>query len=102
MTAGLLRRPDFGAITFGNWAIIVYAAFGSMIAGFLLWNHVMKVLRSYEASLLGCSGVVMTALLAMPILGQRLSLEQWLGIVLMLVGVTVVQLRNLCRRTEIA
>lgn len=76
-----------------NWGIILYVGLVSIAFGLTIWNQILRVLRSYEASILGASSVIWTALLAVPILGERLTVNQIVGIALMLAGLTLVQVR---------
>ena len=78
----------------GNWGAIVYAGIFMVAFGLTVWNHILRILRSYEASILGASTVIWTALLAIPILGERLSLNEVVGMVLMLAGLALVQVRR--------
>ena len=57
-------------------------------------NYVLRTLRSYEASILAGSGVIWTAIFAVPILGERLAFHQIVGIAMMLVGFPLVQVRR--------
>lgn len=77
-----------------NIAILFYI--GLVMIGFCMtvWNYVLRTLRSYEASILGASTVIWTALLAIPILGEALSGNEVGGIILMLVGLGLVQVRQ--------
>ncbi len=59
-----------------------------------MWNYVLRTLRSYEASILASTSVIYTAVFAIPILGEHLALHQIVGIVMMLAGVCLVQLRR--------
>lgn len=76
-----------------NWGIILYIGLVSTALGLTVWNNILRVLRSYEASILGASSVIWTALLAVPILGERLSPNQVGGIALMITGLALVQVR---------
>ena len=76
-----------------HWGIIALNGGVSITIGLTVWNHVLRTLRSYEASILGTSTVFYTAFFAAPILGERLALHQIAGIVAMLAGVALVQLR---------
>jgi drug/metabolite transporter (DMT)-like permease len=62
--------------------------------GLTVWNFILRTLRSDEASILGASSVIYTALFAVPILGERLALHQIAGMALMLLGVSLVQVRR--------
>lgn len=77
-----------------NWAIILYAGVIGVGVGLTVWNHILRTLRSYEASILGASTVIWTALMAVPILGEQLTFNQIIGIGLMLVGLALVQVRR--------
>jgi drug/metabolite transporter (DMT)-like permease len=78
----------------GNWFAIFYSGAFMVAFGLTVWNHILRVLRSYEASILGASTVIWTALLAIPILGERLGLNEVIGMVLMLAGLALVQVRR--------
>ncbi len=77
-----------------NWAII--GANGAIGIAFSLtvFNHVLRTLRSYEASILASSSVIYVALFAVPILGERLALHEVVGIATMLAGLALSQARR--------
>lgn len=77
-----------------NWGIIVLNAVVAIAIGLTVWNFILRTLRSYEASILAASSVIYTALFAVPILDERLALHQIAGIALMLVGLSLVQVRR--------
>jgi len=77
-----------------NWGTILYSGFIGVAIGLTVWNYILRTLRSYEASILGASTVIWTALLAVPILGERLASNQLIGIGLMLAGLALVQVRR--------
>jgi drug/metabolite transporter (DMT)-like permease len=77
-----------------NWAVIIYMGLVSIAFGLTVWNKILRTLRSYEASILGASSVIWTALLAVPILGEHLNANQMTGIGLMIVGLALVQVRR--------
>ena len=77
-----------------NVAILFYAGLVMIAFSMTVWNHILRTLRSYEASILGASTVIWTALIAMPILGETLSGNEVGGILLMLVGLALVQVRQ--------
>ncbi len=77
-----------------NWGTILYSGLVTIAFGLTVWNHILRTLRSYEASLLGSSTVIWTALLAIPFLGEHLQPNQVLGIVITFVGLAIVQLRG--------
>ena len=77
-----------------NWLIILYTGVVSTAIGLTVWNKILRTLRLYRASILGASTVIWTALLAVPILGERLAPNQIAGIVFMIAGLTLVQVRR--------
>jgi drug/metabolite transporter (DMT)-like permease len=77
-----------------NWGIILLNAIVSIAIGLTVWNYVLRTLRSYEASILAASSVIYTAIFAVPILGERLAHCQGFGIAMMLVGLSLVQVRR--------
>lgn len=76
-----------------NWGTVLFSGIMGVAIGMTVWNHVLRTLRSYEASILGASTVIWTALLAVPILNERLAVNQIIGIFLMLTGLALVQVR---------
>lgn len=77
-----------------NFATLFYAGLVMIAFSMTVWNYILRTLRSYEASILGASTVIWTALLAIPILGETLTGNEIVGIVLMLVGLALVQVRR--------
>ena len=76
-----------------NIATLFYSGLVTIAFSMTVWNYILRELRSYEASILGASTVIWTALLAIPILGETLSGNEVWGIFLMLVGLALVQVR---------
>jgi drug/metabolite transporter (DMT)-like permease len=77
-----------------SWSIIGLNALVGIAIGLTVWNFILRTLRSYEASILGASSVIYTALFAIPILGEHLALHHAGGIALMLAGLSLVQVRR--------
>ncbi len=77
-----------------NWSIIVLNAIVSIAIGLTIFNYVLRTLRSYEASILAASGIIWTALFAVPILGEYLAIHQLAGIALMIIGLLLIQVRR--------
>ncbi len=77
-----------------NYATLFYTGLVMIAFSMTVWNYILRTLRSYEASILGASTVIWTALLAIPILGEMLTGNEVWGIILMLVGLVLVQVRQ--------
>ena len=77
-----------------SWVIIFYSGLINIALGLTVWNHILRTLRSYEASILGASTIIWITLLAMLILGENPTLFQWLGMATMVIGLLLVQVRK--------
>lgn len=77
-----------------SWWVIGLAGVVTIAVGLTVWNHVLRTLRSFEASLLGSLSVVFAALFAIPILGEGLEPHEGAGIAMMMVAVVLTQLRG--------
>jgi drug/metabolite transporter (DMT)-like permease len=94
VVAGLIIDWPPPVVGWTNWGIILLNAIIGIALVLTVFNYILRTLRSYEASILASSGVIYTALLAVPILGERLVLHQIVGIAMMLVGIALVQIRR--------
>lgn len=83
--------PQIGSLR--NWGIVLYDGLISMAVGLTVWNFILRTLRSYEASILGATTIIWTGILAIPLLGELLRLNQIIGMAMMLVGIALVQVR---------
>jgi O-acetylserine/cysteine efflux transporter len=83
------RVPDLA-----SWGVILYIGLISIAFNLTAWNYILRTLRSYEASILSASVVIFTALLSLVMLGEKLALHQWLGILAMIAGLALVQVRK--------
>jgi len=77
-----------------NWAIIALNGVVTIALGLTVWNYILKTLRSYEAAILASTSVIITAVLAIPILGETLNLTEMGGIATMMFGLVLVQIRR--------
>jgi drug/metabolite transporter (DMT)-like permease len=91
---GLLLDWPPPVVGWTNWGIILLNAIVGIAIVLTVFNYILRTLRSYEASILASSGVIYTAILAVPLLGERLALHQLVGIAMMLVGIALVQVRR--------
>lgn len=92
--AGLTTAWPPASLGVTTWGIIVLNAVVGITITLTVWNYILRTLRSYEASILASATVIYTALFAIPILGERLGLHQMGGILLMLVGLALAQVRR--------
>lgn len=77
-----------------DWIVILYSGIVTTAIGLTVWNSILHTLRSYEASILGATTVIWTSILAVIFLHESLSFNQIIGIVMMLAGICLVQVRK--------
>ena len=82
----------FGAPLLQSWqtvGIAAYLAVGPMFVAYLLFGVGMRTLRSSTATTITLLEPFVATILAVLVVGERLDLIGWLGLVLILVAVTV-------------
>ena len=80
------------SINLSGWAIIIWLSLVNTAFAFYLWNHTLKALKAYELSILQNTMLVQIALLAWAFLGEQITINMTLGIALVLLGVSIVQI----------
>lgn len=81
-------------LSLGGWAIVVWLAVVNTALAFTLWNHTLRTLSAVESSIINSSMLVQIAALAWLFLGEPLSGQELLGLVLAGAGVLIVQLKR--------
>jgi drug/metabolite transporter (DMT)-like permease len=79
----------------GTWGLVLWLAAVNTALGYILYNHALQVLTAFEMNVMLNLSPLWTALLAWFLLGERLSSWQWVGMVVVIVGVVLVQRRQL-------
>jgi drug/metabolite transporter (DMT)-like permease len=74
-----------------TWGLVLWLAAVNTALGYILYNHALQVLTAFEMNVMLNLSPVWTALMAWFLLGERLSLLQWIGMVIVIVGVMLVQ-----------
>jgi drug/metabolite transporter (DMT)-like permease len=75
-----------------HWLIIAWLAVVNTAFAFTLWNHTLRTLPAMESSIINSTMLVQIALLAWLFLGESLTPQKWLGMLLVAAGTLVVQL----------
>jgi len=73
------------------WGIIFWLAIINTAFAYTLYNHSLRVLTAVEMGAMRNSSPLWTALFAWVLLGEVVKVEQLIGIVVVIVGVTMVQ-----------
>ncbi|NHJ33692.1 MAG: EamA family transporter [Asgard group archaeon] len=80
-------------VSFNGWMIILWLSIVNTAVAFFLWNHALKTLKAVEQSILQNTMLIQIALLAFFFLQESISEQKVLGIIIILSGVLIVQLR---------
>lgn len=78
-------------LSWSSWAIIGWLAVVNTAMAFTLWNITLRTLTAVESSIINNTMLVQIAVLAWLFLGEQLSLNNVIGLVLATVGVLIVQ-----------
>lgn len=84
-----IPRLDLGAV-----GIIIWLAVVNTALAFTLWNRTLRSLSAMESSLINSTMMAQIAILAWAVLGESLTTQKVLGIILAGAGVVIVQLRR--------
>ena len=90
LAAGILLQ-GIPALSLKSWLIIAWLAFVNTALAFNLWNHTLRVLPAVESSIINNTMLIQIALLAWLVLGEDLTTQQWLGMLLAGLGVFIMQ-----------
>ncbi len=74
-----------------NWGVIVLNGLVANALVMTVFSQVMQHLKAYEASILAMTGLIFTAIFAMPVLNDYLEITEIAGILCMLAGIGLVQ-----------
>jgi drug/metabolite transporter (DMT)-like permease len=93
LASGIIVQ-GFGAMTWQDWALILWLALVNTAFAFTLWNHTLRTLTAVESSVINSLMMPQIAILAYLFLGETLSPKEIWGLILVGVGVLIVQLRR--------
>jgi drug/metabolite transporter (DMT)-like permease len=71
--------------------LVLFLAAINTALGYILYNHAMQSLRAFEMNLLLNLSPIWTALLGWWLLGENLVIQQWTGILVVIVGILLAQ-----------
>ncbi len=78
----------------GNWLTIFWLAVVNTALAFTLWNKSMRSLSAMESSIINSTMLIQIAILAWIFLGERVTWQEGIGMVLAAAGVMIVQVRG--------
>jgi len=74
-----------------GWAIVLWLAMANTAVAYVLYNHALRTLTALEMNVLLNLSPLGTALLSALLLREQVTATQWLGIVVLVLGVSAVQ-----------
>jgi len=77
-----------------TWGLVLWLAVVNTALGYILYNHALQVLTAFEMNVMLNLSPLWTALMAWFLLGERLTVIQWIGMVIVAGGVALVQRRR--------
>ena len=83
----------FGRLDLTQWLIVLWLALMNTALGFTVWNHTLRTLTAVESSILNSAMMPQIAILTWVFLGEALTMKQIIGLILVVVGTLIVQLR---------
>lgn len=80
--------------SFRTWGLVLFLAAINTAFGYMLYNHALQSLQAFEMNVLLNLSPIWTALLGWILLEEKLTIQQWAGIFVVLAGVLLAQKRN--------
>jgi len=92
LVTGLLTQglPPIGLL---SWGILLLLAVVNTAFTFTIWNYTLQTLTAMESSIINSTMMVQISILAWIFLGERIDLKGILGLVLVIAGTLIVQIR---------
>lgn len=93
LATGLVAQP-LPPLSLRAWAIIGWLALINTAFAFTLWNHTLRTLSAVESSIINGTLLIQIPILAVVFLGETLTFNQVLGLLVAAIGSLLVQLRR--------
>ena len=83
--------PD---ISLKNWVTLIWLAAVNTAFAFTLWNQTLRSISAMESSIINGTMLIQIALLAWIFLGERINIQEGVGMILAAAGALLVQLKG--------
>lgn len=93
LLAGIFTEP-WPALSFQSWGIILILATSNTAFTFTLWNHTLRTLTAAESGMINNTMLIQIAILAWIFLGETPTGKEWIGMLIAIVGVFLVNKQN--------
>jgi drug/metabolite transporter (DMT)-like permease len=87
-------------LSWSSWAVIGWLAVVNTALAFTLWNITLRTLSAVESSIINNTMLIQIAVLAWLFLGEALTLVNVIGLCLAMVGVLIVQIAPILRKSD--
>lgn len=78
----------------GTWGLVLWLSAINTALSYVMYNHSLQVLTAFEMNVMLNLSPVLTAIMGWFLLSERLTVWQWVGMVVVIVGVALVQRRQ--------
>ncbi len=92
---GGTAAQGFPALSVTNWLIVAWLAVVNTAFAFTLWNHTLRTLSAFESNIINNTMMIQIPILAWLFLGELITTQQGIGLVVAGAGILVVQVRRL-------
>jgi len=93
LSVGLII-DGFPVISLKNWLFILWLAVINTAFAFTLWNMTLRSLSAMESSIINGTMLIQIAILAWVFLGESISLQEGLGMMIAAIGAVFVQIKR--------
>jgi drug/metabolite transporter (DMT)-like permease len=93
LVAGIVTQ-GLPAINITGWLIILWLALVNTAFAFTLYNHTLRILTAAESSVMTNTMMIQVPILAVIFLGESLSVQQVIGLVIVATGTFIVQVKS--------
>ena len=89
-----LMLDGFPVISLKTWLFILWLAVINTAFAFTLWNFILRSLSAMESSIINGTMLIQIAILAWIFLGESISLQEGIGMMIAAIGAVLVQIKR--------
>jgi drug/metabolite transporter (DMT)-like permease len=89
-------------INLKSWLLIIWLAAINTAFAFTLWNHTLRTLTAMESSIINGTMIIWIPLFAILFLGESISIQEIIGLIVVGMGTLIVQLRRIPKTEQTA
>jgi drug/metabolite transporter (DMT)-like permease len=90
-----LSMNEFPIISTTNWLFLIWLAAINTAFAFTLWNLTLRTLTAMESSIINGTMLIQIAILAWVFLGEKITLQEGLGMFIAALGAVLVQIKKI-------